>query len=280
MRLLLGCLRGREDATTEKLLLSMFEHRGQLATIKGEPSGNDVIERLVAVMVDGSPGVQSALIDAHEMLPADSLVQAFAAACRCRKPAEVFTLFSPYLTAYVNEKKKSRDPAAMKREAIIELLLHKRGDWYHSPKELVERDNLDPQWLDLAVQLGHLGLVQALARPGHAGANALLAKLFRQRLDNLAGKEYEAAQTLATMIRVGHPEATNATIELLEKYGKKTAYTHYWCYWVAPLIPRLPKAEALPRLEALLPTLPEKMIDQLLDYVTELKQSTPTASSL
>ena len=31
-------------------------------------------------------------------------------------------------------------------------------------------------------------------------------------------------------------------------------------------------------MEALLPTLPEKMIDQLLDHVTELKQGTPTAT--
>jgi hypothetical protein len=41
----------------------------------------------------------------------------------------------------------------------------------------------------------------------------------------------------------------------------------------------LPRAEALPKLEALLPTLPEAMIDQLLDSVTELKESAPRAAS-
>ena len=38
------------------------------------------------------------------------------------KPAEVFDAFSPYLLAKVDEKKKARDPAWAKREAIIEAI--------------------------------------------------------------------------------------------------------------------------------------------------------------
>lgn len=279
MSRLLECLKGRDDPRTEKLLLSMFEHVGQLAAVKGEPSGNDVVEQLVEVMAASTPRVQSALIEAHETLPADSLPDAFIAACRSRKPDEVFALFSPYLTAAVNEKKKSRDPAWAKREAIIGMLTQGRG-WLDSDgEESPVAAAPDPRWLDLAVKLGHPELVLALARPGHAGANALFTKLFRGHIGK-PGKDYEAAQVLATMIRVGHPEATDATIELIEMYArKKTAYAYYQLYWVAPLIPRLPRAEALPRLEALLPTLPEKLVDQLLDSVTELKQGTPTAAS-
>ncbi len=56
MVLLLECLEGREDARTEKLLLTMFEHLGPLAAIKGAPSGSDVVERLVSVMAAGPPG--------------------------------------------------------------------------------------------------------------------------------------------------------------------------------------------------------------------------------
>src|SRR5262249_42380906 len=66
MSLLLECLKGREDTRTEKLLLTLFEHAGQLAAIKGTPSGNDVVERLVSVMAAGALRVQSALIDAHD----------------------------------------------------------------------------------------------------------------------------------------------------------------------------------------------------------------------
>ncbi len=269
---LLECLRERQDKETEKLLLRMFGHVDQLAALKGETSGLDVVERLVDVMAASSTKVQSALVDAHATLPADSLDQAFVAACRSRKPAEVFALFSPYLTANVNVKKKSRDSAYAKREAIIDLLLQGRGHWYDDPEESSIAKDLDPRWLDLAVRLGHAELVQALAVPGHADANALLTQLFRERLRNLPGKDYEMGQILDTMVRVGHPEATDAMIEVIETYSrKKTAYAYYHFYWIGPLIPRLPKAEALPRLEALLPTLPEKMIDELLGYVTELK---------
>jgi hypothetical protein len=128
--------------------------------------------------------------------------------------------------------------------------------------------DLDPQWLDLAVDLGRFDLVQSLAVPGHAKANALLADLFQQRLGKSAD-DHELIGILDTMIRVGHPEATDATIELFKRSAKaKSAYGYYW---ISHLIPRLPKAEALPKLEALLPTLPEKMIDQFLDFVAALQ---------
>ena len=89
------------------------------------------------------------------------------------------------------------------------------------------------------------------------------------------------AAVLDAMIRVGHPGATDAVVELIERFARaKSPYGYSgFSYWVGRLIPRLPRDEALPKLEALLPTLPEKMIDQLLDYVTELKQGTPTATS-
>jgi hypothetical protein len=276
MCLLLECLKQREDKRTERLLLRMFGHAGQLAALKGEPSGNDVVERLLSVMVVSSPKVQSTLVDTHGMLPAESLEQAFVAACRSRTPAEVFTLFSPYLLAEVDEKKKNRDPTYTKREAIVKLLLQGRRKEYYDPEEFPVTADLDSQWLDLAVRLGRLDLVQALAVPEHAGANALLTKLFRARLGK-AGVDAELLSILGTMIRVGHPEATDATIELIKKYAK--ARLPYGCYWIRGMILLLPKAEALPKLEALLPTLPEKMIDQLLDYVTELKQGTPAARS-
>jgi hypothetical protein len=271
---LLECLRERTDKETEKLLSRMFGQVEQIAALKGTTSGLDVVERLVSVMAVSSSTVQSELVDAHETLPAEGLGEAFLAACRCRKPVEVFSLFSPYLTAKINLKKKNQSPAYAKQSAIMNLLL--RRQWYHDPEERLIADDLDPRWLDLAVQLGDGDLVLALAVPGHAGANALLTKLFRERL----GKsviEYHVITILDTMIRVGHPEATDAIIELIKKQAKaKTYYSHYY---LGHLIPRLPKADALPKLEALLPTLPEKMIDQLLGYVTELKQSAPTDSS-
>ncbi len=61
--LVLECLRGRDDKKTEKLLLKLFPHVEQLAKVKGEPSGKDVVERLFTVMASGSKLAQAALID-------------------------------------------------------------------------------------------------------------------------------------------------------------------------------------------------------------------------
>ncbi len=275
MSLILQCLAGRDDKKTEKLLLNLFARAEQLAAVKGEPSGKDVVERLMSVMAAGPPKVQSALVGAHAMLPAESLGHAFVAACRCCKPAEVFKLFSPYLTAKVNEKKKYRDPAYAKREAIVDVL-HSSQRLRHS--DLYEFDcggfdvikSLDPHWLDVAVKLGRSSLVCLLARPGHVGANELIAREFWRDpgKSRAAGPQVDI---LRTMLRIEHPAATDATIELI----KMTAKTNFYA-WFGDIIPRLPKAEALPKLESLLPTLPEKMVDQLLDSIAELRiQGTP-----
>jgi hypothetical protein len=279
MALLLQCLEGREDARTKKLLLAMFEHIGRLAAIKGTPSGKDVVERLVSVMAASPPGVQSALIDAHGTLPAESLGDALSAARRSRAPAEVFAMFSPYLTARVDEKKKGRDPAWAKREAIIGQLMGV-GEWAPDDEESPASADLDPRWLDLAVRLDRADLVQELAVPGHAGAIEYLSAIFRQGMSK-SRAEYNLFEVLGTMARVGHPGATDAVIELIEKLARaKSPYGYYGLsYWIGGLIPKLPRAEALPKLEALLPTLPESMVDHLLDSVTELKQATTTAAS-
>ena len=137
MCLILECLRGRDDKKTERLLLSMFGHAGQLAAIKGEPSGNDVVERLVSIMAVGPPSVQSTLVDAHATLPAESLATRLSPLAVPVSRHEVFTLFSPYLTAKVNEKKKKRDPAYAKREAIIELLLRGGRGRDHNPERIL-----------------------------------------------------------------------------------------------------------------------------------------------
>jgi hypothetical protein len=269
---LLECVRGKEDKASDELLVWAFGQRDKLSAIKAEPGGKDIEQRLISLMADGPSKARSALIDSHASLDDEGLSHAFAAACRTRKSAEVYATFSPYLSAKVDEKKKKRDPAFAKREAIGDVLTqHWRWRRYdpldEGDKEGSFADKLDPRWLDLAVQQRHLELVQALARPGHAAANKLLSEVFDERAKK-SKDVWEAAQIVQTMVRVQHPAATDATIAVIEKHAKGNQ--GYGLYWIGQLIPSLPK-ESLPRLEALLPTLPEKVIDQLLDYVTQLK---------
>jgi hypothetical protein len=73
---------------------------------------------------------------------------------------------------------------------------------------------------------------------------------------------------LQALVRVEHPEATEAVIAAIQKRAKDGQTYGY--DWLGRLITQLPSADA-PKLEALLPSLPEKVIDQLVDYVAELK---------
>ena len=282
---LLECLQLRSDKATDELLVWAFGQRDKLAAIKGEPSGKDIQQRLVAIMASGPDRAQAALIDAHASLDEDELAQAFVAACRSRTPADVYAIFSPYLTAKLDSKKdKRRDPAFAKCQAIGEVLAQR---WRHFDPSADDEDSLigtlDPRWLDAAVAqcrlqrtltlvqpgqtAGHLELVLSLARPGHATANELLAQAFEERFKK-SNDLWQCGQILEAMVRAQHPAATDATIDVLKKHAKGNQ--GYGLYWIGQLIPRLPK-EALPKLEALLPTLPDKVIDQLLDYVTQLK---------
>jgi hypothetical protein len=283
---LLECLRGKDDKATAELLVWAFGQRDKLGAIKSEPGGKDIEQRLVALMAEGPTKAQAALVDAHATLDAGELELAMLAACRSRKPADVFAMFSTYLTAKLDSKKdKRRDPTFAKRQAISEVLVRR---WRHynpvaadGGEKLIEQ--LDPRWLDLAVAQsrqegtltlarpgsapGHLEIVMSLARSGHSAANKLLAEAFDDRFKK-SKDLWECGQVLETMVRVQHPAATEAMIATIEKHAKGNQ--GYGLYWIGRLIPQLPQ-EAAVKLEALLPTLPEKVIDQLLDYVTQLK---------
>jgi hypothetical protein len=266
MLALLECLRGKSIKAVESFLLKCFAARDKLTTIKSEPSGQDFVQRLVQIMSAATAATQNALVEERDSLSSENLQETFAAARKTRKPAEVFELFSCYLTAKVDEKKKQRDPAFARRAAIVETLTAGRS-YYTISDEAQHIKDLDPRWLDVAVEQRHLDLVQVLARPKHDAANSLLAQAFADTLKK-ARDSTECHLTLATMIRIQHPAATDSLIELIKVQAKGAQ--HYGLYWIGRLIPALPK-EAAASLEELLPTLPEKIIDELLGYVTELK---------
>lgn len=273
MLVALECLRGRDDRETEKFLLRAFGEREALAAIKGDLSGKDVEQRLVSTMASGPQKAQATLVDAHATLPVDELADAFSAACSSRKPAEVFDLFSPYLAGKFHFRKKSRDEASLKRDAIAEAIADRLRTWRYewiggSADNAPEpATRLDKRWLDQAVHSENLDLVQELAVPGHAGANKLLSQTFEEQLKK-SRDPYELVSTLRTMVRIDHPGATDALIATITKHAKGARA--YAMYMIVPLVSQLPK-EAVPKLEEMLPKLPEKVMDQVLGHITELK---------
>ncbi len=270
---LLDCFRGRQDWLSVELICNLFRQRAALVEVKGEPSGKDVVQKLVQLLLEGGAVAQKELVDAHETLSEEYLPHAFMAAVRSLSPQEVLTKFSPYVTAHFDQKKKKSDPVALKQQAITELL-SRAWRWRYLPYTDKDADDdatlvnkLDPRWLDLAVQQKNLEIVQSLARPGHAAANALLEEAFDATLKK-SKDIHECAFLLRTMARVDHPQLTNSIVATIKAHAKAT--NAWGLHQVLQIIPALP-VDAIPRLEELMSKLPEKLAIQMLDQVTELK---------
>jgi hypothetical protein len=262
---LLNCLTGRDDRTSEAFLLKVFAQRAELNKIESvSRSGSDLNSAVVRIMAQGTKALQTALVDAHASLPAEDLAWCFQAARRALAAERVHEVFAPYLTATLNATKIQ--PAWAKRESLLDALGQRRHDYGRLEEEAPA---LDPRWLDLAVQMEHLALVHQLIRPGHAAANAFLTATFSASLQK-AKQLHDCHDVVASMVRASHPEATDALVAVLEKLGGKHDYL---VYWIGNLIVELPKA-ALPRLEALIPQLNDKVADSLLGYMQQLREKT------
>jgi hypothetical protein len=260
---MLVCLEGRDDDASQVLLLQVFAERDSLEKVRGETtSGSDLNTTVVGLMACGTPRTRAALVANHAALDARDLEQCFRAVCNDMPADKVFEVFSTYATAKVDAKKKDRDSAYAKRAAILNQL--------GQPRYMSRRTDaalpLDPRWLDLAVRLEDLPLVGRLIRPGHAAADAFLSKTFAARFKT-AKQMHECQEVVAAMVRAGHADATDSVIATLEKFGDKTGY---YGYYLGHLVADLPKS-ALPRLEALIPKLPERVADSLLGFMQQLR---------
>jgi HEAT repeats len=268
----LECLRGRNDTDTETFVRECFDKRKTLAAIKGDVGGKDIQQKLVSIMAVGSKRSKEVVAEAHATLSVLELNDAFHAACQVWEPKRVYDRFNSYLALKRGQKSKNADQGA-KQAAITAVLTgqqHGRRS-YLAPGGMAlvgaEAYELDPRWLDLAVELKDPELVQALARPGHPAANQFLTSSFEEILKK-SKTSYEFGSILATMVRIQHPAAIDSLIAAIKKCANDTYV--YGLSWLGQLIPNLSK-EALPKLDALLSTLPEKAVDQLLDHVTQLK---------
>lgn len=262
-------LGGRADSASQTFVIKLFSQREALAKVKGEPlSGADLNSAVVALMEQGPPELKRALAAAHASLPPEELSAAFWAARDVLPPEEVFEAFSPYLTAKVDEKRKQRDPAWARREALREELVI-YGPLSGQPMEAKKTPPLDPRWLDLAVDLGWLDVVQSLGRPEHAATERFLSDTLKATLK--ASKSLnDCYNVVEAMAHVGHPDATDAFVTALNKHGGKTdPHT----YWFARIIPMLP-ASAVPRIEALLSKLPDRVAEEFARYLHQLREKT------
>ena len=273
---LVSCLEDRKDAKAEAFLLRCFDNAAALNAIKSEPAGADLNEWVAHVLAHGTPKTQKRLVSSHATLTGGMVQPAMLAARATMSPADFYKEFNPLIKGVPAKRTRKTSAAHDRGTALLEVLMAREDD-YGSPyrpwtiydREYEERTGtplpaLDPRWLNAAVDAGSVDLVCALARPGHVAANKFLSDQLAK-----AKQPHDALELLQTMVRVRHPDATDAVIAALKKQAKETSH-YYMSYWYGPMIVDLPK-DALPKFEALMPTLPDKMVDQLMESVLALK---------
>ncbi len=251
-----------DHPATVALILDLFGRRSALAKVKGDTaSGSDVVEAVVWRMARGPKALQLALARAHTEVEGSHLTAAFNAARQVLPPDEVYDLFAGYLTAKPGAKKGA---SLSQRDTLIHALDAGHIYWY--PRRDPHPYPLDPRWLDAAVKIGHLALVDAVGRPGHSGAEAFL----RAEFDAAVTKSKSPTALLdvvAVMVRLRHPDAVDALVRAYEKSAGKPNFNTFWFHH---LIPGLP-ASAVPRLEAVVPKLKDREADLWLAAIQELR---------
>jgi hypothetical protein len=215
-------------------------------------------------MEHGSKEMQTALTSAHAELTAEELEAAFRTGRVCLSAEQFYETFAPYLSAKVDDKKK--DAAFIKRKAIIEAFDGEHSFYYWDHDRRANEFPYDPRWLDLAVSLKRLDLVHVLSRPGHTAAREFAKAEFDAALKKAKTPVDVRDQTI-TLMKLQHPEATDAFFAAMAKRPKKATYYHYW---YTSLVPRLPK-EAIPRLEEMVAAMPDNEAKQWLDAIQELR---------
>ena len=209
--------------------------------------------------------MQKKLAAAHQTLRGPMLSSAIFAARAIMTPAEFYDEFSPSLAAKGKKDRSAALTEVLTSETDRVFLWHRSGVAYHDRgRRTTPLRELDPRWVDIAVEAQSLDLVCRLARPGNDKANRLLSEQLAKMKE-----PHEVQRVLHTMVRIGHPGAVDAVIDALRKQAKER--THYYLgYWYGRLIAELPRS-AYSRFEELIPTLPEKMADQLMESILALK---------
>lgn len=269
-------LEGRTDAGAEAFLLRCFEAVSSLVKIKSTPSGQDFNELLAHVLSKGTPKMRQKLAAAHATLSGQMLPPAFDAARETMTPAAFFDELSPLLAGLKGKLGKKGGERAMALASVLapgsdpySYSSFGRAWGFHFDHDEAEgktRRELDPRWLDAAVDSGVTELVCALSRP----KQAKVIKFLLEQLEST--KPAEQHELLRTLVRIGYSGAADVIIDSLKKQSKSVHYAYYW-YWYGEMIAALPRSE-YPKFEAVLPTLPEKMVDHLMESILELKNKT------
>ncbi len=257
------CLRGCTDSGAEQLLLALFAQNAKLEKLKATPSGADFNEAIAWCMALAGDRVKQHLADHALHASGDAFQAALQAAHDVYPPEKFFQIFQTVLPAL----SKKRGAEQQRAQVLASILQGHRstGSGYFNrfaEQNVQTKQANDPRWLDQALALKHPELVCALLTPSHTAAMDFLATLVTS-----TEPVWTRIQALETLARFAHPNATDLLVKLLQ-----TSKTDDWQvrYGLQRVIPRLPLA-AVATLEAAIPAIPAKLVDDLIDAISDLK---------
>jgi len=286
----LSCFATRVDQQSVTFLTRCFEGRDKLGKLKGDTDGLVITGHVAALLVQTrSKAVQKMITDAHATLAPEVFRWSIMAGVRILNAKEVYEQFSPYYLSPAESKKKAADASVQRRNAVRESMCDlfsilrgaagHRGAYYQTAhfgwgvanlplEELPPDASLDPRWLDAAIETDDLRMVVMLARPQHVKACEFLSRKLDEMVSKKGSLDYQVSTILETMIRIEHPRVVEHYLAVLHA-ATRDKRQHYM-YWFAQLIPSLPPSAA-PQIEAMLPDMNEKVVDEIAPYLLELK---------
>jgi hypothetical protein len=273
---LVRCTDGSKDAKAEKLLLDCLEKSSVIAKLKADPAGSDLNEVIAFRLSHGSDNMKRQLVSTA----ADAQGRCFDAVLHAAHHTQTAAQFYDLFNSTLLPKSTTRGKNVERSLALLRLLNGQetylwRTRRYHAGVLVYVHDadqsetsqkqpDFDLRWLDLAVERDQTELVCRLARPGHARASQYLVDQLTKLKD-----VHEKTPVLRVLIRLGHPAALDALIDLIKSVSRSTTY-YYSTYMLRMLVADLPKS-ALPRIEALVAELPEKFVDSIIDGIAALR---------
>lgn len=282
VELLLNCFFNRSDKPVVEFLKRLFQTGSEwLPSAKSMNSSRENIEaNLSRVMLSTlEPSLLKILAENFESADIFRFRDGLLAARIVWKPTAVFDQFHSFYIAEIKSKKKDNTPA--ERRELISNRLASYGQefsYYYGAQQISEYRlhqrlkikladaNWDPRWLDAAIDNRDLPAVLALADAKNKNIQAFVNSQFDLELRK--SNQHQINQLLELAIKINHEKSAQMLLAAIQKLGASNQ--SYQLYWLVPLISKLPK-KSVAEIEAAIPSLPDKIVEEIMPHLQTLK---------
>ncbi|MBA2113655.1 hypothetical protein [Bremerella alba] len=282
MTCLVNALRGKKDASTQSILLELFDNRTKIAKAQGKAPKHDINATVMQSLASSTDVAADALFDKLEEFNLDDFFWAITLGLRFCEKEKVFDTFHNWVAPAPETPKRKH--AKAKAESVMELLdLYQSGVLYahgyalgsvdaDDPNHIDHvspEDRLDGRWLGIAIEVGNIDLIRSLARPGHQPTQDWAEQRLLQVIEDGKKSKIRAIKFVGLLITSDHPQLLDRYEQAIEHFlKKKDAWEVAICL---EMIPRLPDS-SVPRLEAI--ELPSELAQMRDQFLTQLKNDT------